>query len=1041
MILLRAKTILPLLALGLLISACTPTVEPQYGTDPQHTEWEDPAINAINRLPMRANYFPYTQVKDLLGGKEKASNFLSLDGTWKFHWANHANERPTNFYETNLNDRDWDQICVPGLWEMNGYGDPIYVNVGYAWREKFQNDPPHVPTAENHVGSYRRTIRIPKDWAGQKIYLHFGSVTSNLWLYINGQFVGYSEDSKLAAEFDVTPYLIPGKKNLIAFQSMRWCDGTYVEDQDFWRLSGVARETYLYARNPIHLEDIRVEGTLINNTTLGLLCVTTSIPEGHYLEVELRDASGQFAGKMEMTPDQKTSNLFVGQVQPWSAETPHLYQAIVKLFSESDPHRTPLEAIPFQVGFRQVSIRNGQLLLNGQPILLKGVNRHEMTPDQGYIVSKEQMIQDIQLMKSFNINAVRTSHYPNDPRWYELCDQYGLYVIAEANVESHGMGYGTTSLANNPAYTQTIVERNERNVLAHANHPSILIWSLGNESGYGDNFRQAAKRVKRIDNTRPILYECDKAFDVSEIFAQMYIPYDEALDYLKQQAPYPLIPCEYAHAMGNSLGGFKEYWDLIRQHPQFQGGFIWDFVDQSLRWTSAEGTEIYAYAGDFNEHDSKGDKNFCNNGLFSPDRIPNPHAYEARYFHQSIWTELLDASLGNLRIFNEYNFRSLDNIQLHWELISGNGTSFSKGTIPLHTKAQQHEELCLNYQLPEKLPTEGLFLNLSYQLLEDEPLLPKGHTVAYQQFVLQEAAAQPVCNLALNFQETHDGYQWSGEQFSIHLAAQTGLIDHYQWNGTPILSEESLLRPNFWRASTDNDFGAGQQLRFRRWKKPSYQVQSIQPIEQQSIQVTLALDSIPAYLRLTYRVDPDGGLHVLQTLEPLANASQKVAPMYRFGLRMELPSDYNHISFFGRGPWENYADRKESAHFGTYELSVNEAYYPYIRPQESGTRSDLRWWSLQNQKAGVRLTLSSPNYFSASALPYSQEQLDEGITRTKGQRHSAELIPEDRTFLCFDSRQMGLGCINSWGSWPLPEYCLPFGNYQFEIHLIPESIK
>ncbi len=1025
---------------GILAASCTERIAPTYGDDPQQAQWLDPEVNQINRLPMRANYFPYESIAESHLDKTQASNFLSLHGDWKFHWVENADQRPINFYETNLDDSDWDRFPVPGIWELNGYGDPIYVNVGYAWREKFRNNPPQVPVAENHVGSYRKEIRIPKDWDGKKIIAHFGSVTSNLWLYVNGQFVGYSEDSKLGAEFDLTPYVTPGKKNLIAFQVFRWCDGTYLEDQDFWRFSGVARETYLYARDTVHLNQLRIEGTLINETTQGLLCVTTDIPQGHLLQVTLRDASGQRAGYLEMTPDQKTANIFIGDVHLWTAETPYLYQATACLVPENNADNTPREVINIPVGFRHVTIENGQLLVNGKPVLFKGVNRHEIDPYGGYVVSKERMIQDIQRMKEFNINAVRTCHYPDDPLWYALCDQYGLYVIAEANVESHGMGYGPESLAHDPKYTTAHIERNVRNVQAHLNHPSIILWSLGNEAGYGENFRLAAEKVRSIDSTRPIMYERDTQFEVAEIYSPMYIHYHRAEEYLNSNPSRPLIPCEYAHAMGNSQGGFKEYWDLIRRYPQFQGGFIWDFVDQSFHWKNKDGIDIFAYAGDFNDHDSNWDKNFCDNGLFNPDRNPNPHAYEVRYQHQPIWTTLSDTTTGTLSIYNEYFFRDLSNIRLKWEIADARGQVKASGQHDLHAGPQQNQTVELAYQLPAS-EEEGLLLNVAYHLIQPEPLLPAGHRVAYQQFVLQQMPAIPANTATARAQKTEAGYVWNGNNFTIRLNAASGLIDDYQWHGKNVLEPGKSLRPNFWRAATDNDFGAGQQLRFRHWNNPTYKVASIRETDRHQIQVVLALDSIPAQLTLTYRVDPEGGLHVRQTLTPNPDNRRKVAPMFRFGMRMELPEEFDQVEYFGRGPWENYADRKSSAQFGHYTAKIDQLYYPYIRPQESGTMSDLRYWRLINRQEGISLTVSSEDYFSASALPYSIEQLDEGVVRTKAQRHSPELVPEGYTTLCFDARQMGLGGIDSWGTWPLPEYRLLFGPYDAAFSLTPDTIQ
>lgn len=1036
------------LAAGLVLSglsACTFTsstgdIAPVFGDDPAQTEWQDPAANAVNRLPARPDYFAFVSGEEAAGPKEEASNYLSLNGTWRFHWAEDADRRPLNFYIPGLDDSDWGTMEIPAVWELNGYGDPIYVNVGYPWREKFRNDPPHVPVRENHVGSYRKDIRIPADWAGRKIYAHFGSVTSNIRLYVNGEFAGYSEDSKLAAEFDLTPFLRPGEKNLIAFQVFRWCDGTYLEDQDFWRFSGIGRDCYLYARDEHHLDGLTVDATLMNRYSRGVLGITAEVPAGHRLSLELRDPEGKVIGNSELLPGTPSTALAVHHVKPWSAETPWLYRLTATLTRNGET----VEVIPVRTGFRQVELKGGQLLVNGQPILIKGANRHELDPRTGYAVSRERMLQDIRRMKEFNINAVRTSHYPNAPEWYSLCDEYGIYVVAEANVESHGMGYGPESLAHDPAFAGAHIERNERNVLTYRNHPSIILWSLGNEAGYGENFRLAGERVKSLDRSRPVMYERDTEFETAELFTPMYLDYAGAERYLRSNPSMPLIQCEYAHAMGNSQGGFREYWELIRAWPQYQGGFIWDFVDQSFHWKNAEGTDIFAYAGDFNDHDSDWDKNFCNNGLFNPDRHPNPHAYEVRYFHQPVWTELIRPEDGTLSIFNEYFFRDLSAYELHWSLES-EGQVLQEGTVShLAVNPQEHKQLCLGYTRPE---THGdLLLNLHYRLRNAEPLLPAGHCIASQQFVLQEKpAVSPAGSVPpARLEEYEDYFAFTGEDTEIRIDRSRGLVSRYTWQGHDLLQDSTVLRPNFWRAVTDNDFGAGLQLRFRAWHRPEYRLVRLERKaaadgSPEYLEAVWDLGEIPAELSLTYSAREDGSLHLVQTLRP--DSPEAEAPhLFRFGLRMDLPAAFGQVTWYGRGPWENYADRKSSAPFGNYRAAVDTMYYPYIRPQESGTRSDLRYWRLENRDNGIALTVTSPDYFSASALPYSIETLDEGPVRTKAQRHSAELVPDGFTEVCFDARQAGLGCVNSWGTWPLPEYRIPFGPLRFEATLTPSRL-
>ena len=542
-------------------------------------EWKDPEVNSVNRSAMHTNYFAYASADEAkAGSKEDSKNFMTLNGLWKFNWVRNADARPTDFYQTSFNDKGWNNIKVPAVWELNGYGDPIYVNVGYAWRNQFQHNPPLVPTENNHVGSYRKEIILPADWKGKDIFAHFGSVTSNMYLWVNGRNVGYSEDSKLEAEFNLTNYLKPGK-NLIAFQVFRWCDGSYLEDQDFFRYSGVGRDCYLYARDKKHIQDIRVTPDLDNQYKDGTLNIAIDLKGSGTVALDLTDAQGKSVATADLKGSGKLNTTFnIANPAKWTAETPNLYTLTATLKNGNNI----TEVIPIKVGFRKIELKGGQILVNGQPVLFKGADRHEMDPDGGYVVSLERMIQDIKVMKQLNINAVRTCHYPDDNRWYDLCDEYGLYVVAEANVESHGMGYGDKTLAKNPIYAKAHMERNQRNVQRSYNHPSIIFWSLGNEAGMGPNFEHCYTWIKNEDKTRAVQYEQARTSEFTDIFCPMYYDYNQCIKYCEGNIDKPLIQCEYAHAMGNSMGGFKEYWDIIRKYPKYQGGFIWDFVDQSL---------------------------------------------------------------------------------------------------------------------------------------------------------------------------------------------------------------------------------------------------------------------------------------------------------------------------------------------------------------------------------------------------------------------------------------------------------------------------
>ena len=999
-------------------------------------EWKDPTINEVNRAPMHTNYFAYESADMAKKGvKENSANFMSLNGTWKFFWVKDADARPTDFWKPGFNDKGWNDLPVPGLWELHGYGDPIYVNIGYAWRNQFKNNPPYVPTENNHVGSYRKEITIPASWKGKDIIAHFGSATSNMYLWVNGKYVGYSEDSKLEAEFNLTPYLKPGQKNLIAFQIFRWCDGTYLEDQDFFRYSGIGRDCYLYARDKKRIEDIRVTPDLDAEYKNGSLNIALQMKGNGKVNLTLKDASGKEIANTLATEGKAT--IEVQNPHKWTAETPYLYTLYASL-EGSD------EVIPVKVGFRKVELKNAQVWVNGQPILFKGANRHELDPDGGYVISRERMIQDIQIMKQFNLNAVRTCHYPDNNLWYELCDQYGIYVVAEANIESHGMGYGKETLAKRDDYALAHMQRNQRNVQRGFNHPSVLIWSLGNEAGYGPNFEAAYDWIKAEDPSRLVQYEQAGRTGKTDIYCPMYLGYNRTEEYSKDdQYQKPLIQCEYAHAMGNSEGGFKEYWDIIRKYPKYQGGFIWDFVDQSVRWTGKNGKMIYGYGGDFNRYDAS-DLNFCDNGLISPDRVPNPHMYEVGYFYQNIWTNPTDIKNGEISIFNEYFFRDLSAYYLEWQVLKGGEVMRSGRVEDLNVGPQQTVKI--------KLPigktcqcTEWL-LNVAYKLKNTEGLLPAGHTVAKQQLVLNpyKAPSMELKNQAKSNQDVveptvkDNDEQYlivDGENFRIEFDKSNGYLSKYQVNGLDMMKEGSYLQPNFWRAPTDNDFGARLQVKYAVWKNPEIKLVSMQQrIENQQavIESAYELPEVSAKLNLTYVINNEGTMKVTQKMTADKNA--KVSNLFRFGMQMQMPRSFDKVAYYGRGPVENYIDRKANADLGIYHQSVAEQFYAYIRPQENGTKSDIRWWKTLNASGhGIQVVAAEP--FSASALHYTIESLDEGLYKKQG--HSQEVEEADLTNFCFDLIQAGLGCEDSWGRIARPEYQIPYGDYEFTFILKP----
>ena len=1038
---------------------------------PTFTEWHDLQVNEINRLPLHTLHFAYDP-NDFPGtgaeylDKKKSMNYLSLDGTWKFNWVANADERPTDFYKTDLDDSKWKSIQMPGNWEMLGYGQPEYVNVGFAWRGHFNQQPPAVPTKDNHVGSYRREINIPANWDGKRVIAHFGSVTSNIYLYVNGQFAGYAEDSKVAAEFDITPFLKKGK-NLIAFQSFRWCDGSWCEDQDFWRLSGPARENYLYARSKEHrLLDVRVETELKNNYKDGALNITAKLQGNTLAYFGLYDPDGKeviVTGTDNVRNGVAKYQLRVKNVRKWSAETPNLYTLVVSPIQNGGMY-SPYEIIQVKVGFRKVEIKNKQLLVNGQPVLLKGANRHEMDPDEGYNVSEKRMIQDIMMMKRLNINAVRTCHYPDDPRWYDLCDKYGLYVVAEANQESHGFQYGDDAAAKKPEFAKQIMERNQHNVSMFYNHPSIITWSLGNETVMGDNFLQAYKWIKSQDKTRPVQYEQAHRGEGTDIFCPMYYPVSACEKYAKDpNSPMPLIQCEYNHTMGNSGGNLSDYWNLVRKYPIFQGGFDWDFVDQALHRNIVKPMSIlpykmnneelrkveYTYGGDYNKYDPS-DNNFNCNGIIGPDRQMNPHAYEVAYQYQNIWAKMVSAEAGQVSVYNENFFRDLSNYALAWSL-EEDGVETQNGTIAdLDVPAQQSRTYTIPYDR-SKITGKEVFLNIDFRLKNAEPLMTAGQVVAYAQLpVVTKQACEGDCSKMLAEGHGKKKMKLAAKKDNViavttpnltfKLDRTTGLISEYAYNGKSMLGEGGTLKPNFWRAPTDNDMGAGLQKKFKVWKNPQMNLKNIDVKKDKkantvTIVTSFDMPEVQGQMDITYLVFANTGA-VKVTEDFKATEGAKVSDMFRFGMLLQMPYTMEKSNYYGRGPIENYSDRKDCMRIAIYSDEADNQYFPYIRPQESGTKSDIRWWK-QTDATGLGLQVKSCTPFYASALHFDTEELDDGDE--KEQRHSFDLKKSKFTNLFLDAAHMGVGGENSWGAWPLEKYRVHYGNKTFNFVLIPQT--
>lgn len=1012
------------------VSLCLALLSMSSGALAQsESRWQNVNINQQNREPRRANFFAFENLEKAQSfDKKKSANYLSMEGMWKFNFVKDHNKRPANFFALKYDDSQWKDFPVPGLFELNGYGDATYKNIGYAWATQFDPNPPYISELNNYTGSYRRTFELPKDWKGKDVYFHVGSATSNLTLWVNGKYVGYSEDSKVAAEFNISKYLKPGK-NLIAMQVMRWCDGSYFEDQDFWRFTGIAREVYLYARPKLHAADIRLNAALENNYQDGVLNYKVSLKGGKTdVAITLCDKDGKQIA--QATGAQGV--IKVPKVNAWTAETPYLYKAYITLKNKQGA----AEVIPQKVGFRNVEIKNAQLLVNGQPVLVKGADRHEMDPDGGYVVSLERMIQDIKIMKQLNINAVRTSHYPCDPRWYDLCDEYGIYITAEANLESHGMGYEEKSLAKFPEYILPHIERNEGNVKPLINHPSVIVWSLGNEGGYGVNFEKAYDWVKACDTTRPAQYERGGYDSKTDIYCPMYIGYEESESYCKSNGTKPYIQCEYAHAMGNSEGGFKEYWDLIRKYPKYQGGYIWDFVDQGLRDKSpVTGKEIFTYGGDYGRYPGS-DYNFNCNGIIAPNRRLNPHAYEIQYVLQNVWIKDFDAENGSFNVYNENFFKNIDDLSLTATLFA-NGVKLTtiaipdtKGIAPQATKLVKSEALKSAIEKAEaEHATEEITINFAFASDGSQPLVDKGQVMARQQIVLNgyefdKVDAPANTGSKIEVEETNSYVKVSAERMSVTIGKKTGMIDYLDVDGEPMLKFRESMTPEFWRAPTDNDYGASLQKKMRVWKNPQMNLKSFDKSESKDSVVLTAnfeMPEVKAELMLRYRINAAGEVTVTEKMT--TDKEAKVADLFRYGMQLQMPASFSKLEYYGRGPEENYIDRHSSSFIGKYEANVKDEYYPYVRPQESGNHTDIRYFSIFNPTTGKGITFEGYAPMECSAIPYLVEDLDAGIEKEHAWgQHSGDLVEKGLVQLHIQQRQFGLGCIDSWGSSPMEKY-------------------
>ena len=1015
--------------------------------------WQDPGVFEENRLPMRATFVTDQQ------------QTLSLNGIWNFNWNESIASRTRGFEAVGFDDSEWGVMPVPGMWELNGYGDPLYVNIGYAWRGHYKNNPPYPPTEHNYVGQYRRAFDIDAAWIGKQICLCIGSATSNVRVWVNGKPVGYSEDSKLEARFDITDVVKAGR-NEIALEIFRWCDGSYLEDQDFWRFSGIARGVYVYTREKDRLEDINITADMDGRWEIA----ATTTKGIKTLEYTIEDAQG----KPLATGSVKTSRLAAsasGKIDNpalWSAETPNLYRLKVAALTA----KGLAESTSIVFGFRSVEIRKGQLLVNGKPVLIKGVNRHELSEHNGYVVSEADMVRDIRIMKELNINAVRTSHYPNDPVWYDLCDRYGLYVVDEGNIESHGMGYGATTLAKRDDYKAAHLIRDKRMIMRDFNHPSIIIWSMGNEAGNGSNFMACYDWIKKYDPTRPVQFEQAALERNTDIVCPMYASPQWCIEYCESNPHRPLIQCEYAHAMGNSVGNFKDYWDLVRKYPTYQGGFIWDFADQALVWPSSKRKgEIFAYGGDFNDYDAS-DGSFNCNGIVAADRSWHPHAYEIRYQYRNILTSASRKPL-TIVVTNEHFFKDLSDYVMHWTVII-NGDAYLTGTVD-EVKAGPGETVSVTLPLSRRQAKEifeiaagkDIYLNVSWRLKESDGLLAAGSEVAYDQITLnrgkftatvpqRKAVGETTCEME------PEGYAFRGTFSYPGTASErvagwyaifnpdTGCLTDYGVAGYSLI--DGPLTAEFARAPIENDMGAKLCDRdvMGLWRYLTLTLDTFE-IKQTSKGWLATAVYKPirdaALLKITYLIKPDGSIEVSESMED-AGGIETLPDLFRFGMKFAMLDRYSTIDFYGKGPWENYCDRNSAALMGHYVQKVADQYhYGYVRPQESGTHTGMRYLKVLADD-GIGIGITSEGEFSASAIPFPMHALDcmehgtpqranKSNVQAGEARHSLDLEPTGLTYVNIDLVQMGLGGVDSWGSWPLEQYRLHAAPRTFTFTLIP----
>ena len=1042
---------------GFFLLAAALVAQTPQAAGPMGNEWENPRVFSVNAEKPHATFVPFADERGARTGDKSASPFFkSLNGEWKFKWVERPGDVPAGFFRPDFDDASWKMIPVPANVEFQGYGIPIYVNMSYEWvKAPAQPNPPHIPHDFNPTSCYRQSFTVPAEWADKEVFIHFGAVKSAFYIWVNGRYVGYSEDSKTPAEWNLTRFLKAGA-NIVALEVLRWSDGSYLECQDFFRLSGIERDVYLTAAPKLHIRDFWADATLDEKYTDGRLNVTVDLGNAFpglrtgraVVDLKLLDAGGRTvlsrsSGPVDMNGKAAAAavlDALLAAPKKWTAETPDLYSLLLTL---KDGAGMVLETASCKVGFRKVEIKDGRLLVNGVPITLKGVNRHEHDPLSAHVISEASMRKDLALMKQNNINAVRTCHYPNDPRWYELCDEYGLYVMDEANIESHGMGYGDKSLAKNPDWGPAHLDRTVRMVERDKNHPSIIIWSLGNEAGDGINFEADAAWIHGRDKTRPVHYERAELRSYVDIYSTMYSDITELETYGLKKQSRPFIMCEYAHAMGNSTGNLQDYWDVIEKYPNLQGAFVWDWVDQGYYMKTAQGLPFWGYGGDWGPPGTPSDRNFCCNGLVGPDRTPHPGLYELKKVYQNVKIKDGAGPGGKLQLVvaNKFAFINLDRFEIAWTLLKDGKTVLAEGLIknpdiaPGRTAVFDLETPALAAK-----PGEEYFLNAAVRTPNDKcvPLVPSGWEIAREQFpqnVFAPASSETTAAFpALALDQAGPQAVIKGTDFIIKFDKTTGMLAAWEFRGKPLL--RTGLEPNFWRGPTDNDFGNMMPNRLAVWRTAGrnrildrFAAKALKPGIVQATAV-YRLKDIDAILTLVYTIQGDGEIAVHCAFAP---TRRNLPEIPRIGLALSLPGEFKNVTWYGRGPQDNYIDRKTAAFVGVYADSVAKSEVPYVSIQEYGNRTDCRWAALTDDQGWGLKAIGLPQ-FDFSALPYTSEDLTQD---NRGDKHPADIARRDFVTLNLDYGQMGVGGDDSWGAQVHAQYKLFPREYEYGFRLRP----